>query len=280
MLAWMTRVRPSSASGWLTACSSRRASAASVRWSPGGDDDETVAVEAQQEAARADRRLQPRAGHREQRVAGGAAERLVDRAEAVEVEHHQAGRAGGMALERRRDQPLGGGARPDRAVQRGRCFRRPRRPVGRLRQQRRRELGDVGERARQRRGQAPLAAIGHHEAAERAAVRPDDRRGRGEAGVEAERRRVDPARRSRGDPGYLPVARVGRAHREHRGGDGDGAGRVGTGVDQRGGVEARIAGQQPEERVREAFAATVPHLRAGPPHSCRASSIQPTVAWP
>ena len=229
----------------------------------GGDDDEAVALEPEQEAARAEHRLQPRAGHREERVAGGAAERLVDRAEAVEVEHQEPGRAGALAPQRRRDQPLGGGARPDRAASAAAPSGAGRRGRRRRQQQRRSELGGVGEGARHRRRQPPVAAVRDQQEAERVAVRPGHRRDRREAGVEVECRGIEPARA----PGRMrrrrPVDRAAAPERQQVGGGGDQPRLAAAGVEQGGGGEAGMDGEQPEERTGKTLASPVPHLRAG-----------------
>ena len=228
----------------------------------GGDDDESVTLEPEQEAARAEHRLQPRAGHRQDRVAGGAAERVVDRAEAVEVEHQEPGRAGALAPQRRGDQPLGGGARPDRAAPMvaapSGAGRR-----GRARQERRSELRGVGEGARHRRRQPPVAAVRDQQEAERVAVRPGHRRDRREAGVEVECRGIEPARA----PGRMrhrrPVDRAAAPDRQQVGGGGDQPRLAAAGVEQGGGGEAGMDGEQPEERTGKTLASPFPHLRAG-----------------
>ena len=71
----------------------------------GGDDDEAVAFEAEQPVAGLEGLLEPGAGYREERVAGGDAERLVDGAEAVEVEHHQPGGPDGATAAHRGSRP-------------------------------------------------------------------------------------------------------------------------------------------------------------------------------
>ena len=60
MLACITTVRPSRTSGWLTACSRRRASARRSAGVARRDDDEAVALEPQQPVAGVERLLEPR----------------------------------------------------------------------------------------------------------------------------------------------------------------------------------------------------------------------------
>ena len=193
MLACMTSVRPSSTSGWLTACSSRRGQRrASLGRVARRDDDEAVALEPQQPAAGAERLLEPRAGHREERVAGGDAERLVDRAEAVEVEHHQPGtarRAGAGPARRRSRRARAAAPRSDvarsRRLVRGRERRAAAAPASSAVSERR--LAAVSRRARRsattsqpsRRGGRATGAT----AAKRGVELEDRRRRRGRSGT-------------------------------------------------------------------------------------------------
>ena len=209
-----------------------------------GDDDEAVALEADQPVAGVERLLEPGAGDGEERVAGGDAQRLVDRVEAVEVEHHQpGGAAGGAGAHRRLHQPLRGGARADGGVE-----RRPRRGGGERApgagEERRRQEGGVGEAERERGGEAAGAGRGDEEEARGGAGEGD---GGGEGGGEAEGARVDPPRvRGR----ELRRRRVARRVGQERG-EGGVAGDEAAGAAV-GGVEAdgrRARGRhEPEQR--------------------------------
>ena len=195
----------------------------------GGDDDEAVAFEAEQTVAGLEGLLEPGAGYGEERVAGGDAERLVDGAEAVEVEHHQPGGAdGATAAHRGFDEALRGGARPDRRLQRRPGQRGAARLVrlARAGEERRGEGGGGGEALGQCRGQAACSAVGDEEEAGGDCVRGEDRGDGGEGSVEPEGLRGNALRGAGTCPvlGQRPV----RAARRAEGG------------------QLRIGGHQPE----------------------------------
>jgi hypothetical protein len=234
---------------------------------------EAIALEPHQPLAGVERLLESGAGHRQQRVAGADAERLVHRAEPVEVEDHQPDRRGAAgAAHRRLDQPLHGRPRPDR---------RPKRRGGVQAPHRRRGAGE------KRRGQGRSVAHPAGEAgAQPAGSAPRDQhqpggcaRCGGETGRQPELRGIEPHHRADRQPGAERARQLRRAdqRRESLGRADEPAAAALEGIDADR-LDVAPRRQKAEIRGREAVLALGLHRRVVPPDAVAERRTQPKVA--